>query len=541
MSNLLALYRKNLKNMPVIGKLNSINSDYFKAQIKHKDEINFEPVSINQFIVINSISFAIIAKVKELNYNSENLVNVILSPQATINFVTENLEFQVEKYPYIGDTVSKVSPELIRNFIESNISDDALCLEFANLVNADNASFQISPERLFGRHLAILGTTGSGKSWSIAKIIEESAKFKSKIILIDATGEFDNLNYKTKHLKLGGENIEGCKNNILPYFQLTEDDVIQIFKPEADIQDAKLRSAIKSLKIASLEPKISLDGLIVKAHKDKTNFQKAYSKHYVQVQNNLADFDISLLSKQIQNECVHYSRSVNEANIWGAFDRGDIASCTSLIDRIETIIHSEEFKPIFQTYGKISILEEITYFLKDEDLRVLCISLKDLAFSNNIRQVVVNALCRFLMKIARKHFFNKNPLVLFIDEAHQFLTEDQLFSDLKGFNSLESIAREGRKYALTLCLATQRPRDLPGHIFSQIGNLLVHRVVNELDRKSIESASSSVDTTVLNKLPSLGSGEACILGVDFRYPILIKTKKPKNPPIFFGPDYSSKW
>ena len=122
--------------------------------------------------------------------------------------------------------------------------------------------------------------------------------------------------------------------------------------------------------------------------------------------------------------------------------------------------------------------------------------------------------------------------MLFIDEAHQFLNKRINADDNTTFSlqSIDLIAKECRKYGLFLCLATQMPRDIPIGTLSQMGTFIVHRLINEKDKQSIENAASSANKNALSFLPILGEGEALLVGVDFPMPLLIKIDKPITPP-----------
>ena len=74
------------------------------------------------------------------------------------------------------------------------------------------------------------------------------------------------------------------------------------------------------------------------------------------------------------------------------------------------------------------------------------------------------------------------------------------------------------------------PRDIPIGTLSQMGTFIVHRLINEQDKKSVENASSSVNKNVLSFLPSLGEGEALLIGVDFPMPLMIKINEPYKKP-----------
>ena len=95
---------------------------------------------------------------------------------------------------------------------------------------------------------------------------------------------------------------------------------------------------------------------------------------------------------------------------------------------------------------------------------------------------------------------------------------------------IELIAKEARKYGLFLCLATQMPRDIPIGILSQMGTFIVHRLINEQDKKAVESAASSLNKNILSFLPTMGAGEALLIGVNFPMPLLLKITPPSKKP-----------
>ena len=148
------------------------------------------------------------------------------------------------------------------------------------------------------------------------------------------------------------------------------------------------------------------------------------------------------------------------------------------------------------------------------------------------KEIVANALASHMLSFAREGKFLSSPLVMCLDEAHQFLNKnvsDDFFST-QPLDAFDSIAKECRKYGLFLCLSTQIPRDIPIGTLSQIGTFIVHRLINDQDRKTIESACSSANKNSLSLLPVLGAGEALLLGVDFPMPLTLKIKAPSNPP-----------
>jgi DNA helicase HerA-like ATPase len=103
------------------------------------------------------------------------------------------------------------------------------------------------------------------------------------------------------------------------------------------------------------------------------------------------------------------------------------------------------------------------------------------------------------------------------------------------------IAKEGRKYGLTCVLATQRPRDIPADVLSQLGTLIVHRLTNDDDRHAVERACGDLDRNAALFIPTLAPGEAIVIGPDLPAPVPINITPPLVPPNSRGPDYQDYW
>lgn len=149
-----------------------------------------------------------------------------------------------------------------------------------------------------------------------------------------------------------------------------------------------------------------------------------------------------------------------------------------------------------------------------------------------VRDVLVDAICKKMLLEARSGKFKENPIIVILDEAHQFLNKsikDEYF-DAKTLDAFELISKEARKYGLFLCIATQMPRDIPLETLSHMGTFIVHRLINEQDKKAIENAASAANRNVLSFLPILGDGEASLVVVDFPMPLLVKLDIPNKTP-----------
>lgn len=459
----------------------------------------------------------------------------------------EKTEKTVGRYPHIGSKVYACSNEQIKIYISQfgGKHDTAIYTSLGNLTS-NSVACEISLDSLFGRHCAVLGTTGGGKSWTVTRLIEMvSSATSNKCILIDATGEYLDLP-KTKTVELG------TGKYVFRYENLSIDDLYYLLRPSSKTQIPKLMEAIRSLKMARLDKdnklqcyykqideKTKVKG-IYKEGKEKRAFQEFYYHNIQKIEDKYCEFDFHLLARQITNECI-WDADRGEATKWGAKNDTDVANCVSLISRVNNLMSTAEYNNIFgfrnsneTTDGHKDIRKEIESFLtkKEDEEQILRLDFSKVSFDYQVREILANAIGSYLLDEAREGKYKSNPIIVFVDEAHQFLNKkisDEHFS-AKPLDSFEQVSKEARKYGLFLCIATQMPRDVPLGTLSQMGTFIVHRLINEQDKKAVESAASSLNKSMLSFLPTMGVGEALLIGVDFPMPLLLKITPPVKAP-----------
>ena len=475
---------------------------------------------------------------------------------ATLDAVSGEVSPGIEASPRLGGAVYSPAPALLAELVSKQRgSQPGTQLDIGTAMAMPEARVRISPERLFGRHCAILGATGGGKSFTIAKLLEEIWKCEGKSILIDATGEFYTLQNQAEHLALGSP-LHGEDAVYLPLSALDEQDLYALFQPSGKVQGPKLREAIFSLRIAHIlihatDPTLVAErnsfaasgllkgGLIQKADQDRQRFEALTTALRAQIEAPNAPFDVSLLAAQITHECV--SPNWKNPARYGTHD--DVADgwCAPLTARIQTVTRGTELRVFFNKTGD-DLLDRIESFLSSPR-RVLRISLASVPYSFNAREIVANALGRWLLRQAREGVFKRGkPAIVVLDEAHNFLNrrigeEDSVIK----LDAFDQIAKEGRKHWLTITLATQRPRDLPEGVLSQMGTMLVHRLTNHRDREVVERACGDIDRTSVALLPTFAPGHAAIIGVDFPFPLTVLIDKPVSEPDSRGPQYQQRW
>jgi hypothetical protein len=467
----------------------------------------------------------------------------------SIDLATGQILPGIAAYPSLGAETFLADSRLVQWVAQRGDGGSegrSVTLEIAAL--ADGTSVSLSPERLFGRHCTLVGTTGGGKSWTLARLVEAAAAHAGKVILLDPTGEFHTLRDAT-HISLGGrDRPDSCASAVFPYRELLEADLLALFRPETNVQLARLRAAIKSLKLAEVvgmeNPLVAGNGCIPKAEQPKLAYDEAYRQHIDVLDSPLASFDVELLPIQMRFECVFPSAgpAPSERIRWGGPSEPDLSECDPLIARIESNLNSPEYGCIFATAPSGESLPAVIRDFLASDESVLRLSLRQLSFRESIREIVANAIGRHLLELGRQGAFLERPLVILVDEAHHFLNQ-QIGDDHWSYalDAFELIAKEGRKYALTTGLATQRPRDIPEGVLSQIGTFIVHRLINDEDRSVVERASGEIDREAAKFLPSLGPGQAVVIGVELPMPLTVQMLAPTTPPDSRGPDYQSYW
>lgn len=442
-------------------------------------------------------------------------------------------------YPNIGAKVFVSSGDLVQDYMSRfgiKNEENTTAVNLGHLVSSPNIDVKFNLQSIFGRHCAVVGTTGGGKSFTVSKLIEALIKTGNKAILIDATGEYNGKYEGLKNINIG----EG--ESVFHYSQLTIDDLFFMLKPSPRTQTPKLMEAIRSLKIASLCEGENLkfdgkeipveSGLLKKKGCNKKPYEVFYYRNIGIIENGMADFDFSKLTRQLNEECVW-----DNGTTWGDISQNDVSYCVSLISRVNNLGNTPELNQVFgfqEEKKENDITDLIDEFISvdNKEDKLLRLNLKDVKYDFQVRETLVNAIGKYLLNKARNRDFENSPIVVLIDEAHQFLNKsikDEYFES-KPLDAFDSIAKECRKYGLFLCIATQMPRDIPKGTLSQMGTFIVHRLINFNDKEAISSACSTANKNTLDFLPILGEGEAVVTGVDFPMPIIMKFEKPVEEP-----------
>lgn len=474
----------------------------------------------------------------------------------------------VTRHPTLGAQVYGASPAIVGRFASamSQLSgqDDHACIRLGHVKDSASTPVSLSAKGLFARHCAILGATGGGKSTTIATLLNSCREQlpKCKIILIDPTGEYAGAATGQKSCFLGpGDAPTGELKVRLPPNNLRESDYFSILAP-SPTQRVKLAEAIHSLRLVkilelpahfehltALQSFFTRSGKVKKKDNQRRDYFRVVSLPEIRVllEDPESFFEFGHLADQVLLECVkeivRNEGKADELHTWME-DSNSQGWCQPLVAKIRAVKASNAWSPIFGGTDGASLFAELEHFLGASDQQLLRINLSHLSFDYGLREITVNLIGRWLNEHIRDFKLkNRAPVVVFLDEAHNFLNqhlgEDEARYRLDAF---EKLAKEGRKYWLSLVLATQQPRDIPAGILSQMGTLIVHRLINEADRRMVEMACGQIDAAAAKFVPNLAPGEAAVIGVDFPIPLTIQVDlpPPDRAPTSTSPDFN-KW
>lgn len=489
-------------------------------------------------------------KYKNLDFHPVWYIELLFS----FDLITFEPEKSINNFPSVWSKVYVTDSEFYISILNKDKENDEF--EWDKISIWEDLStwdkIELSANKIFQRHCAIVWTTWWWKSYTVSKIIEELIQKEwAKILLLDPTWEFESLDW----IEINGEKmVESYKFNkgvddkideiIFNYTNLNFDDIVAFLRPWWQSQLPIIEESLKILSsLDKLKIKYADTSFLVKDIEWEKEYlcfkkEKQLKKDFISIisEANIWIYDINNLSIQMWYSCVHENDFTDIMKFWWKEEK-TIWYIQSAIFRLRWLLSSDSANKIFNFswWWKDSqncIENRFIEFYWNGKKRLLRLDLSGIPDELRIREILVNAIWKNLLIRAKKWEFKYKPLIVFLDEAHLFLwkiIKDEHSIDIE-LNAFERIAKECRKYWLYLCLSTQRPRDIPEWILSQMWTFIVHRLINDKDKSAIENAVSNYNKSFLSFLPSLWKWEALIMWVEFLTTLFLKIQKTVNPP-----------
>lgn len=395
----------------------------------------------------------------------------------------------------------------------------------------ENAEAFLDGDKFFQRHAVIVGSTGSGKSWCVAKIIEQIAKLPmANSILFDIHGEYSGKDFKAdgiQHLKVANPGDLGQTGNLeknvlmLPYWLLSYEEMLAMLLDRSD-SNAPNQAMLFS-KIVFAEKRKHLEEMGDTEFKDSITIDSPVPYKILNVLDGLSNLD---------TEMVPGAKAEKQGPFFGKLTR--------FVQRLEAKIQDKRLGFLFQ----ISDDELKLSWMEDLFVKLMCgtkqnsgkAGVKIIDFSevpSDVLPLVIGLVARLVFTIqqwtpkAKQH-----PICLFCDEAHLYIPE-RMHQDAAGelsLKSFERIAKEGRKYGVSLIVISQRPAEVNRTVLSQCNNFISLRLANAEDQSVIKRLLPDNLAGVTDVLPVLDIGEALIVGDASLLPTRVIVDEPSIKP-----------
>ena len=423
--------------------------------------------------------------------------------------------------------------------------DEKERLELGHFVIDQSAAAIANGDRLFQRHAAILGSTGSGKSCAVSLILERAhARKHANIIVFDMHGEYASLASPpaqkdgTKPMSIAaafkiagpGDLAKPPENALfLPYWLLNREEMLSMILDRSD-QNAPNQASRFTLHVRSLK-----EGTLT-AEK-QTDVKATFTV------DSPIPYKLNELIQLLETD--NTTKGVGKTGpVKGEWEDRLTRFISRLAAKAEDRRYGFMFKPPDIALNYDWLARQITKLLAPGEGKH---GIKVVDFSevpSDVLPVVTGVFARLLYDV---QFWmqpeKRTPFVFVCDEAHLYLPvrEDADAVEKQALYSFERIAKEGRKYGVSLLVVSQRPSDVSRTILSQCNNFLILRLTNDQDQNVVRRLMPDSLGGVLDGLPLLDTGEALLLGDAILLPARIKLKFPSIEPLSQTRNFWQEW
>ncbi|NHB61387.1 anti-phage-associated helicase HerA [Photorhabdus sp. RW14-46] len=463
-----------------------------------------------------------------------------------------------------GDSLAlppkKVEPAKIQEIISiyADSVNEKEQFTFSTLSLNSEIPVPVNGNRFFNKHIAIVGSTGSGKSHTVAKILQEAIEVKntnykglnnSHIIIFDIHSEYKNAFKNANSLNIDNLN--------LPYWLLNGDELEELFL-DTDANDHNQRNVFRQA--VTLNKKIHFKG--DNETKEIISFHSPYYFDINEVMNYINNRNNERKNKENEHIWVdnNYEFTFNNENAHKLFKpdlKADGTSAGALngkllnfLDRIQSKLSDKRLNFILGEKSKsVSFKKTLETLLSygEEKSNITILDVSGVPFE--VLSICVSLISRLIFEFgyySKKHKNKQNkeqniPILIVYEEAHKYAPKSELSKYRTSKEAIERIAKEGRKYGVTLLLASQRPSEISESIFSQCNTFISMRLTNPDDQNYVKRLLPDTVGDITNLLPSLKEGEALIMGDSISIPSIVKIDRCSTPPSSIDIKYLDEW
>ena len=532
----------------MIGKVQYVDTGNVTISIEKDELVN--SVQVNQIVQVNSsktnekiigLVTKILRKASPVDGENDGITS-ILENTIRVNLVGTLKEKEGTKKHVFKRTLNTV-PSLnaecfllqgqeLSDFMKAISSGSSNPLTIGKYTMSDESVANLDGNKFFQRHAVIVGGTGSGKSWTVANIMEKAVALKSvNVVIFDIHGEYTPLEGLTnsKLLKIAGpgEKPDNEQAIFLPYWLLSYEEMAAMLLDRSDTNAPNQSRALFDLILKEKLETVQSEG----DTGTEANMTVESPVPY-KIQAVLDEL------KRLDVEMVQGARSEKQGPLNGKLTR--------FVQRLESKITDKRLNFLFNddeallAYDWLPMLiEKLLGFGNGDGVKIIDFS----EVPSDILPLITGLLGRIIFTVQQwTDADERHPIAIFCDEAHLYLpvtAADNM--DERGLKNFERIAKEGRKYGVSLVVISQRPADVSKTILSQCGNFIAMRLTNPEDQNVIRRLFPDNLGDFAEMLPILDVGEGLVVGDASLLPSRVVLDKPKIQPNSSTVDFWDKW
>jgi DNA helicase HerA-like ATPase len=522
-------------NPAFIGTLTEISGTCFVARLsaphnrfKPYRQIGNETVTVGQvgtYVIVRGQREQVLCQVTRVwtGTSSENIARyVALLP---LGEITRGNQFQrgVKQFPPLESSVYIAEAAQLEAMFESVRRHG---LHLGRLSQREELRVFVDPTLLFNRHVAILGQSGSGKSWAVSSILQRTVKLmpKAHIVVLDLHGEYGWRDATGRfHSAFPVDMVRhvDARSLEIPYWLLTYSELVDLLvdrtDPNASLHISFMREVLHTLRKKGNED-LNIDRLSVD------------SPVYFSLK------DLYLHFKQANEQQFDFGKT--KGPLFGAFDE--------FLVRFQAMFNDARYDFLLRPRKRVNS-KDLENLLRDfiglgEPKRQITVI--DLSpVPHDVRPTVSAQIGRLAFEFnywntARREF----PILLVCEEAHQYIPREDNDDQHKGSRrAMERIAKEGRKYGVGLCVVSQRPNELSETVLSQCSNFICLRTTNPLDQEYIRKLMPEGEQELADVLTTLRRGEALAVGEAIPLPTRVQLYPPDPAPASSDAPVAESW
>jgi len=552
--------------------------------VKINDNETFEKykkdIQIGKYLQIRegNLDFVICVIQNIKTSDNETSERYIINTQPIGIYSENNFQQGSASLPSPTEEAFIIEEDVMKNIFNK---DSVYSFELGKLIQNKKIIFHINGNSFFSKHIAIVGSTGSGKSCTVAKILQDVVGISDKknlnkeqiknshIIIFDIHSEYKSA-FTIEDEEKFNLNILDVDKLKLPYWLMNSEELEAIFIESNEQNSHNQVSQFKKAVILNKEKhNATLHNI---TYDTPVYFSIAEVYNYIYNMNNevinkieneeqkpklsdgsLIDERTEYFDKILDFITPSTARATKASN--GAFN----GEFNRFISRLETKISDKRLsfllKPNksdgskYHTDDFIDILKQFLGYKDKSNITV--IDLSGVPFE--VLSITVSLISRLVFDFAfhyskLKHSNNEKndiPFMIVCEEAHNYIPKSGGAEYKASKKSIERIAKEGRKYGLSLMVVSQRPSEVSDTIFSQCNNFVALRLTNINDQNYIKNLLPNNANSITDILPTLSAGECLVVGDATPMPAIVKMEMPNPEPqsesIKFHKEWKEDW